>query len=732
MVKVAINLVVDQREKRDLNNQHADQHQLLVKKEEKENLGAKSLGDVRVKGKKMKKFFLKIIKEDAQKPDSTELKKQEMSKIILAGDSIAVGVGIWGLKQKGARCCGVTTFDNIVPIFPAVRGAQATKWIKTQLINQLNSGKSFAGHKLIIIAGTNDSLGYGLSPSNKTITDAINNIKDMVDTAISKGIKKEDIAIMKIAKYEPSESRLKAYIKDRQRRGWYPKNKTGEEYKKIQAYFVEKFNAGISSYNTFDMVPVNPDGVHTGSNGSKKLLNRALGVLGVKNVNNVEIPTSTLPSAPTIAINNKLTSKDCHVNNYCNCVDRLVSSEITIVSVQRALKTLGFSIQETGACDKQTRDVIMQFQKQQQKKQFIPIHGKDKELGFLRCDACVGINTMAAINKELASTGNKKTIQAMLTPGELVKAKKARIRIVSYSKGKVEDLENYDEKPLKGEIIEVTNSHIFPDGKKEYTISYNFSRGRQKQVAQYFLDNLKKVGITNPYVVMGILGCTGKESGFRLVFEGAGYRFNTIKAKKGAVAKRVWRRFKDHGFGEPQDKHIRAITGGGRNGIALFNIAYGYSSNQKDERLTASRYPVLVNGEINPELYNENLAGWKYRGTGPIQCTFKASHMESAAALGMRYSDIRQKLLNPSTRMETAILMSCGYMKATFPWALKKYGKEPSNIKEGLEWAQNCVGGIGLGSPAKPGNALHKGFLNAIPWIKNNFRLKIEEDPENV
>ena len=47
-----------------------------------------------------------------------------------------------------------------------------------------------------IIAGTNDSLGYGLSPSNKTITDAINNIKDMVDTAISKGIKKEDISTL--------------------------------------------------------------------------------------------------------------------------------------------------------------------------------------------------------------------------------------------------------------------------------------------------------------------------------------------------------------------------------------------------------------------------------------------------------------------------------------------------------------------------------------------------------
>lgn len=398
----------------------------------------------------MKKFFLKIIKEDSQRSDSVELKKQEMSKIILAGDSIAVGVGIWGLKQKGARCCGITTFDNIVPIFPAVRGAQATKWIKTQLINQLNSGKSFTGYKLIIIAGTNDSLGYGLTPSNKIITNAINNIKDMVDTAISKGIKKEDIAIMKIAKYEPSEYNLNAYIKNRQGRGWYPKDKTGEEYKQAQAYFVEKFNAGISSYNTFDMVPVNPDGVHTGSNGSKKLLKRALEALRIKSVDNLEIPTSTLPSSPTIAVNNKLTSKDCHVNQYCKCVDGLVSSEITIVSVQRALKLLGFPIQETGICDNQTRQSIMKFQKQQQEKPepFVPIHGKDKELGFLRCDACVGINTMAAINKELASAGNKKTIQGLQSSEELVtfrKARKARIRIVGSTSGTGKTLQKVKE-----------------------------------------------------------------------------------------------------------------------------------------------------------------------------------------------------------------------------------------------------------------------------------------------
>ena len=171
----AISPAEDQREKRDQNTQPVDQRQQLAKKEEKENPGAKSLkaANEKLKSKNMKKFFLKIIKEDAQKPDSIEFKKQDMSKIILAGDSIAVGVGIWGLKQKGDRCCGVTTFDNIVPIFPAVRGATTSTYTKDMLIKQLNSRDNFTGYKIIIITGTNDGLGYGLTPSNKTITNAL-------------------------------------------------------------------------------------------------------------------------------------------------------------------------------------------------------------------------------------------------------------------------------------------------------------------------------------------------------------------------------------------------------------------------------------------------------------------------------------------------------------------------------------------------------------------------------
>lgn len=665
----------------------------------------------------MKKVYLKILKEDTQKADNVQKKKDSMSKILVAGDSIAVGMSIWGLKQKGASTKGVK-FSNIVPVFPAVRGGMDSKWIKDKLLEQLNSEKDFTGYKLIIIAGTNDSLNYALSGNTSILTNAISNIGEMIRAAIGKGIDKKDIAVMRIAKYEPSDEMLASFIANRQKRGWYSKEKTGEEYKRKQHQFVAEFNSKIPG--TFDMVPVSSDGVHTGASGSKELLRRALSSIGLKS-DQIEIPTgnASISLSPSLSI----TSKDCHVNINCRCIDSSINQEVVVKGVQRALIELGIKVEETGKCDKQTRTAIMKFQKQQQENGYKPPDGRD----FLRCDACVGPNTLAALNDQLKP--KNKTVQSMVSPSELVKIKAARIKIMSYAKGKIEDLQNYDEKPLKGEILEFTNSHKFLDGIKNYTISYSLRRSKQREVAQFLLKGLKRLGITNPYVIMGILGCTGKESGYNLVFERAGYSFGRIKNRSGAVANRVWKRFQEQGFGEPQDRHIRAITGGGRNGIALFNIAYGYSGNQKDERITM---PVLVNGEINPNLYDKNLAGWKYRGTGPIQVTFKAGHIESASAIGMKHSEVRQRLEDPSTRMETAILLSCGYMKKTYPWALKKYGKEPTNIQEGLEWAQNCVGGINFASPAKPGNVLHAGFLAGIPWIKNNFRLKIEGEGEEI
>ena len=397
----------------------------------------------------MKKVFLKIIKEDSTKKDPLQKKKDSLSKVLVAGDSIAVGMSINGLGLPGAKTNSKLPYPDLVPAYPAVRGAMASGWIKKQLLRQLNLKDSFLGHKLIIIAGTNDSLNYALSPSSTAISNALSNINSMVDAAISKGIKKEDIAVMRIAKYEPSESNLKSFISNRQNRKWYPKEKTGEDFKEAQATFVEKFNAGISggSYKTFDMVPVSSDGVHTGSSGYKQLLKKALQALNIKNIKNVEIPAPNSPVSTALGKNIK-SSTDCHVNANCNCVDRSVSGEITILGVQRALKILNpnLSLEENGDCNKKTREAIMSFQKQQQEKDppFQPPDGRE----FLRCDACVGTNTMAAINQELSP--QKKTLQGMLTGDELIKVKKRRVRILKPMSGSGKTLED-----VKKDAVEI-------------------------------------------------------------------------------------------------------------------------------------------------------------------------------------------------------------------------------------------------------------------------------------
>lgn len=131
--------------------------------------------------------------------------------------------------------------------------------------------------------------------------------------------------------------------------------------------------------------------------------------------------------------------------------------------------------------------------------------------------------------------------------------------------------------------------------------------------------------------IIALLSVCGKESGFvPKMAESAAYSYNQIKAnKKGdAVANRVHARFLDPTIGPgrpPTDEELRAITGGGRNGPALFNIAYGYSKYNKNARLT-NEDKLLVNGKINPKLYDPNGPGYKYRGHGMVQMTFKGNY----------------------------------------------------------------------------------------------------------
>lgn len=373
----------------------------------------------------MKKVFLRIIKEDSSKEDTLQKKKDSMSKLIVAGDSIAVGMSISALKQQGGKSKGFKgDHSNIVPVYPAVRGGMDSTWIKGKILAQLSDKtKDWAGYKLIIIAGTNDAYNSANNPKSKrwSVETALNNISDIAAACKSLGI---DFTVMKLAQYEP--------------RGEKSHKKMKPDVKKRHEEYIEKFNSGISSYNNFDMIfPTSEDGLHIyGSGPNTKLLNRALSSLKMK-ASQVEIPTRN-PSV-TLTPKTSLSSTDCHVNTNCNCVDRSVSGEITVLGVQRALKMLKVSVEETGACDEQTENAIMNFQKQQQQKGFQPPDGREQ----LRCDACVGPNTLAAMKLELSQ--QKKSIEDLTTPEEKAVEKKRRVKILKSKSGTGKTLENIKE-----------------------------------------------------------------------------------------------------------------------------------------------------------------------------------------------------------------------------------------------------------------------------------------------
>jgi len=268
-----------------------------------------------------------------------------------------------------------------------------------------------------------------------------------------------------------------------------------------------------------------------------------------------------------------------------------------------------------------------------------------------------------------------------------------------------------------------------PQGKDGLTrtgnIVHNLS-GFKKSKVDLFIRTLKEIGITNEYSIIGALAVAGKESGFRSIEEKGGYSFNRIKQRSGAVARRVWRRWKQFGFGDPTDEHIRAITGGGRNAIALFNIAYGYSKSQGPERINIPPCVPGPGGEliINELMYDKSLAGWKYRGRGMVQCTFRSGYVAFAKAAGL---SVDQVLADPrvvSTDPVVSCKMSAGVIKYGYNKAVRKMGGEPNTVADGVKLATWIVGGLGFNFE----KVLSKTYGRAMEFANKNFRY----EPQNV
>ena len=409
----------------------------------------------------MRKIILKILNEDSEKRDSLQVKKDNKIDLIVAGDSIANLMCVSALNRKGAKSSEYRIikgkkvkrkWNDIVPDFPAIQSGQDTRWVKDRLISQLSDkNKNWKNYKLIIIAGTNDGVTYAKFPKGKrNPKSAIENIDAMATASQKLGI---DFTVMKLAPYDP--------------RGDYEHKKLNEEQKKLHEEFIQQFNTAISKYKNFEMVyPTHEDGLHIyGKAKNKKLYDRAMKSLSMDH-RNVQLPTSL--NSVSITPDGSISSRDCHINDYCYCVDSSVSDVVTIIGVQRALKILGINVQDTGNCDRQTREAIQKFQKQQQESGFRPPDGRE----FLRCDACVGPNTTAAINLALQKISSKSSLESISAKSE--EKKKLKIKVATTSNQSIST--SFTKTPEKRkyniyELYEISKKHAPPNATEDDIIT---------------------------------------------------------------------------------------------------------------------------------------------------------------------------------------------------------------------------------------------------------------------
>jgi len=232
-------------------------------------------------------------------------------------------------------------------------------------------------------------------------------------------------------------------------------------------------------------------------------------------------------------------------------------------------------------------------------------------------------------------------------------------------------------------------------------ITHNLA-GQAKTNAEAFVNQLVKIGITNKYVLAGAMATQGKETGFKNMAERANYSSKSLKDTNSTMHKKLTRLFRRKGIGAPSEKHLESLSydknpGKGKGAIALLNLVYGYrDANVKKRNYQTSKtfarlgykdgeikLPILKNGEINPDLYDAELAGWKYRGRGPFQTTFKATYASTASLAGLNVDEI---LSNPDLLLTDPVIaarMSAAYSKIPYNRIISRDGA-PQSIEEGI------------------------------------------------
>jgi predicted chitinase len=171
------------------------------------------------------------------------------------------------------------------------------------------------------------------------------------------------------------------------------------------------------------------------------------------------------------------------------------------------------------------------------------------------------------------------------------------------------------------------------------------------------IDTFKRRGVTNPYTIVGLLCVIGKESGWIPQRE-------KLKYSKERLPE-VWGRFSKTGRKVPQGQgkynfNSLAVEYAG-NEEKLANFVYGWNgSNPQGARSKQESYGNLVWGD-----------GFKYRGRGFNQITFKNIYAEYGQQLGLDLVNNPDLLLQPKIAAEATFL----FMQTAF-----KYGKIPNAV----------------------------------------------------
>ena len=327
-----------------------------------------------------------------------------------------------------------------------------------------------------------------------------------------------------------------------------------------------------------------------------------------------------------------------------------------------------------------------------------------------QADLPVGYKDSPTYKKQQAALGKAKKTPAL----------QCKNILKTCGSGKIQGRNTLTQKPLSGEVSIIKNTGI----------QHNLT-GEGKQMGEEFVKVLQDLGITNKYTLAGALAVAGKESGFIGTAEKGGYSEGKLAAGGSGVPSRIKKVFA-HQNVELTTDLIKQLAGGRGNEVALFNIAYGYkpfsgySTYHGDKYISHSKYPVVVDGKINRRLYGvegKSLSGYKFRGRGLIQITFRETYKRMAGIAKLNVAAVLKQPNILVTDPSIGIKMSAAFIKNGNIKGKKNMfdGREPASLAEGIQLVARIVAGVHTRS--FPTGA----YNNAVRKANRHIRIAAEQ-----